>query len=276
MRIQRTVDLFFCVVQVVVCENGLEAVGHRVGGCRNGHFGDVLRREAACRMLRSSMGQLVGSVGPGGSVRRRSLGLHIRRDVGASLLGRRVWTLESTCVLSARCLNLGPFYCDLASHAVSLSFLFLCHLRNILLIFTMASPITPDAALADLQATALTARCHNVFFRQKQLKSLHDTLRINKNFIKDAIKQDARVSDAEATTEVALALETVKEHYSSLDSKKELSEEYRITSNKDASDWRNPWGVVYIEPQRSHTPFFSVVVALSSALTAGNCVALKV
>jgi hypothetical protein len=31
-----------------------------------------------------------------------------------------------------------------------------------------------DSALAQLNATALTARCHNAFFRQKQLKSLHD------------------------------------------------------------------------------------------------------
>lgn len=140
----------------------------------------------------------------------------------------------------------------------------------------MASPITPDVALANLQSTALTARCHNVFFRQKQLKSLHDTLRSNATSVKNAIKQDNRMSDAEATTEVALALDAVREHYSSLDFKKELEEEYRITNKKNAVDWRDPWGVVYLEPQRNHTHFFSVVVALSAALAAGNCVALKV
>ncbi|KAH3948976.1 hypothetical protein HBH70_002200 [Parastagonospora nodorum] len=139
----------------------------------------------------------------------------------------------------------------------------------------MASPVTPDAALADLQATALTARCHNVFFRQKQLKSLHDALRKNVSSIKDAIKQDTRTSDAEATTEIALALDIVKEHHTSLNSKKELEEEYRITNKKNASDRREPWGVVYIEPQQNHTPLFSVVVAVSAALAAGNCVALK-
>jgi aldehyde dehydrogenase (NAD+) len=141
---------------------------------------------------------------------------------------------------------------------------------------TMSSPITPDIALANLQATALTARCHNAFFRQKQLKSLHDTLRNNVSSIKDAIKQDTSVSDAEASTEVALALDVVKEHYSSIEPKKELEEEYRITNGKDASDRRDPWGVAYIVPQRSHTPFFSAIVALSAALAAGNCVALKV
>jgi aldehyde dehydrogenase (NAD+) len=140
----------------------------------------------------------------------------------------------------------------------------------------MASPITPDVAIANLQATALTARCHNVFFRQKQLKSLHDTLRNNTSSLKDAIKRDSRVSDAEATTEVALALDVVKSHYDSIDPKDELKKEYRISNGTNASDCRNPWEVVYIEPQQDHTPLFSTVVALSAALSAGSCVALKV
>jgi acyl-CoA reductase-like NAD-dependent aldehyde dehydrogenase len=140
----------------------------------------------------------------------------------------------------------------------------------------MASPITPDVALANLQATALTARCHNAFFKQKQLKALHDVLRKNTSAIRDALKQDTSASDAEATTEVALSLGNVKEHYSAIDVKKELDAEYRITNGKDASDRREPWGVVYIDPQRSHTPFYSVIVTLSAAVAAGNCVALKV
>ena len=140
----------------------------------------------------------------------------------------------------------------------------------------MPSPISPDVAVANLHATALTARCHNTFFRQKQLKSLHDTLRSNASSIKDAIKQDTRLSDAEATTEVALALNVVQEHYSSLNTKKELEEEYRITNGRDASSRKEPWGVAYIEPQQSHTPFFSIIVAVTAALKAGNCVALKV
>ena len=140
----------------------------------------------------------------------------------------------------------------------------------------MSSPVIPDVALANLQATALTARCHNALFRQKQLKSLHDTLRNNSGQIKDAIKQDTPISDEEATTEVALALDIVKEHYSSIDAKKELDAEYRITNGRDAIDRREPWGVAYIEPQRTHTPFFSAIVPLSAALAAGNCVALKV
>jgi acyl-CoA reductase-like NAD-dependent aldehyde dehydrogenase len=139
----------------------------------------------------------------------------------------------------------------------------------------MSSRLTPDIALANLQATALTARCHNAFFQQEQLKALHDTLRIRASAIKDAIKQDTHVSDEEATAEVAFGLSTITEHYHSIDAKKELEKEYSINHSKDAGDSTKPWGVVFIEPQRSHTPFFSVIAALSAALTAGNCVALK-
>jgi aldehyde dehydrogenase (NAD+) len=139
----------------------------------------------------------------------------------------------------------------------------------------MSSPLTPDAALANLQATALTARCQNAFFRQKQLKALHDTLRHNGFAIKDAVKQDTHVSDEEATAEVAFGLSTITEHYSSIDVKKELEQEYAINHGKDAGDSRKPWGVAFIEPERSHTPFFSAIAASSAALAAGNCFALK-
>ncbi|KAL5115930.1 hypothetical protein ACEQ8H_006152 [Pleosporales sp. CAS-2024a] len=137
------------------------------------------------------------------------------------------------------------------------------------------SPISADAAIANLQATVLTARCHNAFFRQKQLKSLHGALRNNVSALKDALRHDTKVSDAEASSEVALALDVVKEHYGALDANKELEEEYRIVNKKNASQRREPWGLAYIEPQQNHTPLFSVITAVSAALAAGNCVALK-
>ncbi|KAJ4336733.1 hypothetical protein N0V95_008521 [Ascochyta clinopodiicola] len=132
-----------------------------------------------------------------------------------------------------------------------------------------------DSTLTALQATVLTARCHNSFFRQKQLKALHDALRQDSNTIKDAIKSDTRVSDNEATIEVALALELVREHHDSIDPAKELEQEYRVAKGKDALDRADPWGLVYIEPQQNHTQFYSTIAALSAALAAGNCVALK-
>jgi aldehyde dehydrogenase (NAD+) len=133
-----------------------------------------------------------------------------------------------------------------------------------------------DATVANLQATALTARCHNPLFRQKQLKALHDTLRQSAEEVRDAIVSDSCASEQEATTEVATALDLVKRHYSSINASKELEEEYLVGHGKDDSDKRTPWGVTFIEPHRTHTPFFSVIAALCAALVTGNCVALKV
>jgi acyl-CoA reductase-like NAD-dependent aldehyde dehydrogenase len=133
-----------------------------------------------------------------------------------------------------------------------------------------------NAALTALQATALTARCHNAFFRQKQLKSLHDALRLESDALKDALKADTYISEQEAMTEVARVLDLVKEHHNSVNPATELEQEYRVTNGKDAHNQTRPWGVVYIEPQQSHTPLFSVIASLSAALAAGNCVALKV
>lgn len=133
-----------------------------------------------------------------------------------------------------------------------------------------------DAAVADLLATARSARCHNAFFRQQQLKFLHDLLRSNAAQIVAAIEQDSPVTNAEATTEVAVVLNIVKEHHAAIDPKKELEEEYRVAKGRDALDRTTPWGVVYVEPSLVHTPLFSVVSPLAAALAAGNCVVMKV
>ncbi|KAL1608343.1 hypothetical protein SLS60_003284 [Paraconiothyrium brasiliense] len=130
-------------------------------------------------------------------------------------------------------------------------------------------------ALANLEATALTSRSHNPFFRREQLKSLHDTLRREINSIRAAIRQDQNVTDAEATIEVATALRHLTEHYAQIDPKAELEREYRTTKAKSATDRTQPWGVVYIEPNLGHTPFLNVIEPLGAAVAAGSCVALK-
>jgi aldehyde dehydrogenase (NAD+) len=135
---------------------------------------------------------------------------------------------------------------------------------------------TTKSQMATLQATANTRQCHNAFFRRHQLKCLHDTFRASSSEIISAIKKNTNVSQAEATTEFALALDIIKDHYNSINTTNELEYENRVAQGKDAADRRAPWGVVYIEPDLTHTPFFSVVVTLSAAVAAGNCVALKV
>ncbi|KAF2021436.1 ALDH-like protein [Aaosphaeria arxii CBS 175.79] len=132
-----------------------------------------------------------------------------------------------------------------------------------------------DVIVAQLQATARTDQCRNVFFKQSELKALHDALRSNASQIKEAIQKDTSVSSSEARTEVAVALSIVKDHYQSLDPKKELEYEYRTSKGIDTLDRREPWGLVYIEPDLRHTPFLSVIAPLSAAIAAGNCVLLK-
>lgn len=131
-------------------------------------------------------------------------------------------------------------------------------------------------ALANLHATALTSRCNNPYFRHEQLKSLHDALRNQIDSIRSAIRQDTTCTDTEATLEIAAALRVVKEHYATIDPKRELANEYKPAHALDAQDRAEPWGLVYIEPNLGHTSFLSVLGPLSAAIAAGNCVALKV
>jgi aldehyde dehydrogenase (NAD+) len=135
---------------------------------------------------------------------------------------------------------------------------------------------TTATQIAALQATANTRRCHNSFFRQEQLKALHDVLRTRSSDVVTAIRKDTDVTSAEATTQCALALSIIKEHYEAINPGKELEDQHRITEGKNARDRREPWGVVYIEPDLKHTPFFSIVIVIGAAMAAGNCIALKV
>lgn len=133
-----------------------------------------------------------------------------------------------------------------------------------------------DSTLADLNATALTGRSANPFFRREQLKFLHDALRGEIDGIREALKNDQHITDAEANFEIATALGHLKTQYAGIDQKAELESEYRPKKAKDAADRTEPWGVVYIEPDLGHTPFFSVVEPLGAAIAAGSCIALKV
>jgi aldehyde dehydrogenase (NAD+) len=101
-------------------------------------------------------------------------------------------------------------------------------------------------------------------------------LRKNSNEIISAIQQDTGVSNIEARAEFAVAAAVVKEHFESIDTKSEIQNGTKLVQEKGEVKTRVPWGVVYIDPDLSHTPLFNVVSALSTAVTAGNCVALRV
>jgi len=129
--------------------------------------------------------------------------------------------------------------------------------------------------LANVRAAALDGRASSVFYRQSQLKKLHEALITGAHEIQNAISKDSGVSITEAKFEYSLALEAVRAQYSKLDSKKEMEDEYRIANGKNAEDTRVGFGTVVIEPS-SFTLFYSVIAPLSAAIAAGNCVIVQV
>lgn len=129
---------------------------------------------------------------------------------------------------------------------------------------------------AHLLATATTRKCYNPFFRQQQLKSLHDLIRERCPDIISAIVNDTLVSEAEATSECAITLSIIQEFYHATNPEQELKNEKCVARGENSDVRRRPWGVVYIEPDLGHTPFFAVIAPLCAALVAGNCVLLKV
>lgn len=127
-----------------------------------------------------------------------------------------------------------------------------------------------------IRASAVDGRAVNVLYRQRQVERLHDAITKASTEILKAIEIDYDQSPAEAATEMYLAMQALKSDYASLQPKQAHHDEYLIASGKNASSNRKPVGVVYIEPCSTHTLFYSVIVPLSSAMAAGNCVIVLV
>jgi hypothetical protein len=70
-------------------------------------------------------------------------------------------------------------------------------------------------------------------------------------------------------------LRCIAEAYKSIDPKQHLQAEYAIAKSKDASDAREPVGIVIVEPAQ-HTFFYSLISALVPALVHGNCIIVQV
>ena len=75
--------------------------------------------------------------------------------------------------------------------------------------------------------------------------------------------------------EYLLTLNTLKEYHQTLNVDRALQDEYAIARGEDATSRRDPVGIVYIVPT-SYTVFYSVLVAVAGALTAGNCIVIEV
>jgi hypothetical protein len=136
-------------------------------------------------------------------------------------------------------------------------------------------PMAKSQPFPRLRATAIDGRLANIFIRQEQLQKLHAGLVQSADAILDAIIKDSGNTQVEAVVEYSLALASLKKQLAELDPEKELEDEYRVANGKDAADRREAIGIAYIEPT-SYTFFYSVVVPLSVAIAAGNCVIVQV
>ena len=126
-----------------------------------------------------------------------------------------------------------------------------------------------------IRSAAIDGRLHNPIFRKTQLKALHDALSKSITEIQRVISKDTGHRLAEVKVECWLALRTIAEAYTAIDSAKALKEANALAEGKDAPDAREPIGIVVIEPT-SHTFFYSLISALVPALAGGNCVLIQV
>lgn len=131
------------------------------------------------------------------------------------------------------------------------------------------------AQLGSLQAAAIDGRAQNVYFRQTQLERLCKGLLAEEAALRQAMISDSQYMQSEAIAVLHAAVQTVKDHYASLQPAEALEREYRLAHGKDAADDERPFGLVYVEPE-AHTLLYSVSAPLSAAIAAGNCVAILV
>ncbi|KAK2065740.1 hypothetical protein LY76DRAFT_631098 [Colletotrichum caudatum] len=131
-----------------------------------------------------------------------------------------------------------------------------------------------DSAIENLLDTVVDGRAEGIRFRQDNLLSLHNELRIGSSALTAAQEEDTGASKAEIEAEHFLALEAVRHFYESLDFAKELETEYLVAHGKDNANRRTGAGLVIIRPT-THTRLFSILSPLAAALAAGSVVALE-
>lgn len=132
-----------------------------------------------------------------------------------------------------------------------------------------------DDTFSQIRAAAIDGRAINIFYRQKQLEQLCNALIKRSPEIREAIAADYGHSPTEIAVELHSALQSVKRDYESLRPDEEHKREYLIAAGKDARSVKKLAGIVYVQPC-THTLFYSVIVPLSAAIAAGNCVIVLV
>ncbi|TDZ51629.1 Aldehyde dehydrogenase, dimeric NADP-preferring [Colletotrichum trifolii] len=131
-----------------------------------------------------------------------------------------------------------------------------------------------DPAIENILVTLVDGRAEGIRFRQDNLRSLHNELRVESAALCTAQEKDTGASKKEVEAEFFLALEAVRHFYDSLDFAKELEAEYLVARGKDNIQRRTGAGLVIIRPT-THTRLFSILSPLAASLAAGSVVALE-
>ena len=131
------------------------------------------------------------------------------------------------------------------------------------------------ASVSRVYAGYIDGRAQTPRYTQRQLKKLHDALLDAKSSIQDAVRKDFGYSTTEFDIEYFLALDCVKELYSSIDIKRAMEEEYSLANLRDRPSKTTAIGCVYIVPS-THSLLYSTIGPLSAAIAAGNCVIIEV
>lgn len=135
------------------------------------------------------------------------------------------------------------------------------------------------AAIEQLRPAVVDGRTDNIRYRQRELHALYATLSDNAEAILSAIAVDVDIFPKRALPEVYaeyyLATNCVKHLYNSLDFARSMRDEYLTATGADNSSRRVGKGLVVIRPL-THTPFYSIICPLATAIAAGNCNCLDV
>ncbi|KAK1044792.1 hypothetical protein LTR74_018256 [Friedmanniomyces endolithicus] len=119
-----------------------------------------------------------------------------------------------------------------------------------------------------VQASFLDGRAQSTRHKQAQFHRLFEAATGSAHAIKLALQADSGNSLAEVDLEFSLALSSLKQHYSSLDLKKQLQSDRQIEIGEGNAGRRRPLGIVYIIPSK-WAPFYSIVSAWAAATAAG-------
>ena len=135
--------------------------------------------------------------------------------------------------------------------------------------------MSASASLKRIESGNIDGRARGPRYIQSQLASLYNVLAANRQELREALSSEEHVTEVEVELELHLALDTVRQHYDNFDFEAEINAEYSVVRGDDAPERRLAHGIVYLAPS-SHTLLYSVMSPLSAAITAGNCVVVKV